>query len=169
MYPTFQFLGIGHSPLPWHPLTAKFKNRSEEKMVESVSFAINDDSKLKETLVGEDSVPTDLTVSVSAPSQDQEISELSLDGDKRSQQDQFHHEIVKRLRSEVQLHKLLVAQKNAETERLLADKKQEIELLKQHVHLSNRENEALKKENTTLSEDIVDLQTKHLRYVSGCM
>ena len=131
-------------------------------MVESnVSFTIND-TKIKETLISEDSVPTDLTVSVSAPSQDQDVSELSyVDGEKRS--DQYRYEIVKRLRSELQLQKLLVAQKNAETERLLADKKQEIELLKQHVNLSSRENAALKRENTTLSEDIVTVQTKYLR------
>ena len=99
---------------------------------------------------------------MSAPSQDQDVSELSyVDGEKRS--DQYRYEIVKRLRSELQLQKLLVAQKNAETERLLADKKQEIELLKQHVNLSSRENAALKRENTTLSEDIVTVQTKYLR------
>ena len=138
------------------------EGKNQAKMVESnVSFTIND-TKIKETLISEDSVPTDLTVSVSAPSQDQDVSELSyVDGEKRS--DQYRYEIVKRLRSELQLQKLLVAQKNAETERLLADKKQEIELLKQHVNLSSRENAALKRENTTLSEDIVTVQTKYLR------
>lgn len=137
-------------------------------MVDSVSVSVNENSRLKETLISEDSVPTDLTVSVSALSQDQEISESSVvvDGEKQPlrQGDLYHQEIVKRLRSELQLQKILLSQKNAETDRIQADAKQEVELLKQHVHLSNRENEALKKENTTLSEEILDIQTKYFRY-----
>lgn len=137
-------------------------------MVDSVSVSVNESNKLKETLGSEDSVPTDLTVSVSAPSQDQEISELSLvNGEKIFQSEQYHQEVVKRLRSELQLQKILVSQKNGEAEKILAATKQEVELLKQHVHLSNRENEALKKENINLSEIIVDLQTKNLRYRSS--
>lgn len=140
-------------------------------MVDSVSVpvALNEGRKLTESLsIGEDSVPTDLTVSVSAPSQDQEISEISLivDGEKKSQQEQYYQEIVKRLRSELQLQKLSVSKKNVETERILIEKKQEIDLLKQHVNLSHRENETLKKENNSLSQNIVDLQTKNLRCVS---
>ncbi|KAI9562233.1 hypothetical protein GHT06_013198 [Daphnia sinensis] len=135
----------------------------------SASVPLNEGSKLPELLsIGEDSVPTDLTVSVSAPSQDQEISEISLivDGEKKSQQEQYYQEIVKRLRIELQLQKLSVSKKDVETERILAEKQQEIELLKQHVNLSHRENETLKKENNSLSQNIVDLQTKNLRQVS---
>lgn len=135
----------------------------------SASVPLNEGSKLSELLsIGEDSVPTDLTVSVSVPSQDQEISEISLivDGEKKSQQEQYYQEVVKRLRIELQLQKLSVSKKDVETERILADKQQEIELLKQHVNLSHRENETLKKENNSLSQNIVDLQTKNLRQVS---
>ncbi|XP_057364979.1 progesterone-induced-blocking factor 1-like [Daphnia carinata] len=135
----------------------------------SASVSLNEGSKLPELLsIGEDSVPTDLTVSVSAPSQDQEISEISLivDGEKKSQQEQYYQEIVKRLRSELQLQKLSVSKKDVETERILVEKQQEIELLKQHVNLSHRENETLKKENNSLSQSIVDLQTKNLRLLS---
>ncbi|KAK4002881.1 hypothetical protein OUZ56_004675 [Daphnia magna] len=135
----------------------------------SASVPLNEGSKLSELLsIGEDSVPTDLTVSVSVPSQDQEISEISLivDGEKKSQQEQYYQEVVKRLRIELQLQKLSVSKKDVETERILADKQQEIELLKQHVNLSHRENETLKKENNSLSQNIVDLQTKNLRLLS---
>jgi hypothetical protein len=140
-------------------------------MVDSVSVStpFNEENKLKESLsIGDDSVPTDLTVSVSAPSQDHEISEISsiVESEKRSQQEKHHQDIVKRLRSELQLTKLSVSKKNVETEKILSDKKQEIELLKQHAHLYSRENENLKKENNSLSQNIVDLQTKNLRHVS---
>lgn len=138
-------------------------------MVDSVSNSVNENSKLKETITSEDSVPTDLTVSVNALSQDQEISEISdlVDDDKRTTQQRqlYHQEIVKRLRSELQLQKILLSQKNAEAERIQTETKQEVELLKQHVHLSTRENEALKKENAILSEEILDLQTKYFRYI----
>jgi hypothetical protein len=140
-------------------------------MVDSVSVStpLNEESKLKEvSSIGDDSVPTDLTVSVSAPSQDHEISEISsiVDSEKRSKQEKHHQDIVKRLRSELQLTKLSVSKKSVETERILFDKKQEIELLKQHAHLYCRENETLKKENNSLSQNILDLQTKNLRHVS---
>jgi hypothetical protein len=135
----------------------------------SVSTPMNEGSKLKESLsIGDDSVPTDLTVSVSAPSQDHEISEISsiVDSEKLPQQEKHHQDIVKRLRSELQLAKLSVSKKSVETERILADKKQEIELLKHHAHLHSRENETLKKENNSLSQNILDLQNKLLRHVS---
>ncbi|EFX79131.1 hypothetical protein DAPPUDRAFT_104583 [Daphnia pulex] len=139
-------------------------------MVDSVSVStpFNEENKLKESLsIGDYSVPTDLTVSVSAPSQDHEISEISsiVESEKRSQQEKHHQDIVKRLRSELQLTKLSVSKKIVETEKILADKKQEIELLKQHAHLYSRENENLKKENNSLSQNIVDLQTKNLRHI----
>lgn len=140
------------------------KTAASKKMVDSVSVVATEDGKLKESLVSEDSVPTDLTVSVTATSQDQEISEISnVDTDKRIEHGQLRQEIVKRLRSELQVQKLLSAQKNAETENILAEKGQEIELLKQHIKLSTKEIEGLKKENSTLSEEILELQTKTLR------
>jgi hypothetical protein len=151
--------------------TKNTNTNTNTKMVDSVSVStpFNEENKLKESLsIGDDSVPTDLTVSVSAPSQDHEISEISsiVESEKRSQQEKHHQDIVKRLRSELQLTKLSVSKKNVETEKILADKKQEIELLKQHAHLYSRENENLKKENNSLSQNIVDLQTKNLRHVS---
>lgn len=120
----------------------------------------NDDPVIAgaKAVLAEDSVPSDLTVSVSI-SKDQEISELGAD-------EISHLEGVaanKRLLSEFQYKKLQLARAQADLEKERAELRQEIELLKRHVHLSAKENEALQKENHVATDQIVELQTSHLR------
>ncbi len=135
-----------------------------------VLLSINEDESdplIKENI--DVSVPTDLTVSVSVPSHShQDFSEAS-----SILADQVSHKAppiteevtVKRLRSELQFQKLSLAQKDADLERFQAERRQEIELLQRHVHLSSRENEALQKENHVATERIVELQINNSKYV----
>jgi len=108
----------------------------------------------------DDSVPTDLTVSISGPSQ-----ELNQD---RSDAHSFENEagngdIVKRLRSEIKYLNLELQLKNVPLEKLLTETRQEVELLKQHVHLSNAKVKTLEKENALLSDKYLELQIFNLR------
>ena len=108
--------------------------------------------------LGEDSVPSDLTVSVSL-GKDQEISDLAAD-------DISHSEGAankKRLLSELQYKKLQLVRAQAELEKERTELRQEIQLLKRHVQLSAKETENLQKENNVATNQIVELQTSHLR------
>ena len=108
-----------------------------------------------EPVVLEDSVPTDLTVSLSAPTQ--------TDNSHSSQNDSLH---VKRLQSELHFHKLALAQKNAAIEKLEAEKRSEIELLKDHIHLAGKENAGLTCETQQLKQKYQELEGHHLRWES---
>lgn len=130
-------------------------------MAESLLSVISETSDPILKDVNEDSVPTDLTVSVSVPSSghhQQEKSELS------SLAEENETALIKRLRSELQFQKLCLARKEADLEKFQADRHQEIELLRKHVHLSSRENEALQRESRVASDRIVELNASHSRY-----
>ena len=108
----------------------------------------------------EDSVPTDLTVSISGPNQ-----ELNQD---RSDAPSFENETgygdsVKRLQSEIKFLKLVLQQKNVPLEKLLAETRQEVDLSKQHIHLLNAKVKTVEKENSLLSEKFLELQIINLR------
>lgn len=135
-----------------------------------VLLSINEDESdplIKENI--DVSVPTDLTVSVSVPSHSQqdfsEASSILADQVSNKAPPITEEVTVKRLRSELQFHKLSLAQKDADLERFQAERRQEIELLQKHVHLSSRENEALQKENHVATERIVELQINNSKYV----
>ena len=109
----------------------------------------------------EDSVPTDLTVSVSGHQQTADNSENSLGGPTTT--DVKCKDFVKRLQSDIQFQKLALAQKNAILEKLQSEKRTEIDLLKSHILLANRENEALKNANNQLEAKLSDIQTSNVR------
>ena len=130
----------------------------EMEQVVSISSVKNSPGEIE--VYYDDSVPTDLTVSISGP-----VQEVNHD---RSDAVSFENEarnaeIVKRLRSEIKFLKLELQKKNVPLEKLLAETRQEVELLKQHVHFSNSKVKALEKENALLSDKFLEIQIINLR------
>lgn len=110
--------------------------------------------------VFEDSVPTDLTVSLSGPQGDSLQDASDANDDVRL----GLSKLVKSLRSEVQLQKLALNKKQAAIDHLNVQQKVQLELLEQKLRLSEGDVQLLRKENETLSEQIEKLQKENLRY-----
>ena len=129
---------------------------------------INNESKEME-LFNDDSVPTDLTVSVSGPVQGfNHIEEESDAGDVENEPSNAA-ETVKRLRSENKFLKLELHQKNARLEKRLDEARREVDSVKQHVHLSNTNIQTLNKENLLLSDKCLQLHIINLRLELCCI